>query len=123
MKCNMEINLININEIHIAEIISDDIVIKSTQDALDLMADCRYQGAEKIIIREKNIIPEFFDLKTGIAGEILQKFTTYRVQLAIVGDYSKYTSKSLRDFIYESNKHGRISFVNTVEEAKEKLLK
>jgi hypothetical protein len=123
MKCNMEKNLININETHIAEIISDKIVIKSTQDALDLMADCRYQGAGKIIIYEKNIIPEFFDLKTGIAGEILQKFTTYRVQLAIVGDYSKYTSKRLRDFIYESNKYGRICFVNSKEEAKEKLMK
>jgi len=119
----MEINIININETHIAEIVSDDLVIKSTQDALGLMADCRYQGAGKIIIHEKNIIPEFFDLKTGIAGEILQKFTTYIVQLAIVGDYSKYTSKSLRDFIYESNKHGRINFVNTIEEAKEKLMK
>ena len=119
----MKINIININEIHIAEIISDDIVIKSTQDVLDLMADCRYQGAGKIIIHEKNIIPEFFDLKTGIAGEVLQKFTTYRVQLAIVGDYLNYTSKSLRDFIYESNKHGRISFVNTVEEAKEQMMK
>jgi hypothetical protein len=122
LRNNMEINIITINENHIAEIISDDLVITSTQHALDLMADCRYQGAEKIIIHEKNIIPEFFDLKTGIAGEILQKFTTYRVQLAIVGDYSKYTSKSLQDFIYESNKHGRISFVNTVEEAKEKIV-
>jgi hypothetical protein len=56
-------------------------------------------------------------LRTGKAGEILQKFSNYRVQLAIVGDYSKYNSKSLTDFIYESNKGRNINFVNSMEEA------
>jgi len=62
-------------------------------------------------------------LKTGLAGEILQKFSNYYVELAIVGDFSKYSSKNLQDFIYESNKVGRINFVSSVEEAKEALLK
>jgi hypothetical protein len=117
----MEIQISQINGIGIAEIISEDIVIKETQDALDIMADSNYQGAWKIIIHQKNIIPDFFDLKTGIAGDILQKFSTYNVQLAIIGDFSKYSSKSLKDFIFESNKHGRINFVNSIEEAKERL--
>ena len=58
-----------------------------------------------------------------MAGEILQKFTTYRVELAIIGDFSKYPGKSIRDFIYESNRYGRINFVNSREEAIEKLTK
>lgn len=33
-----------------------------------------------------------------------------------------YSSKSLRDFIFESNKYGRINFVNSIEEAKDKLI-
>lgn len=117
----MKIEIININKILIAEVISEEIIINETQDALDLMAECNYQGSIKIIIHKKNIISDFFDLKTGIAGEILQKFSTYKVQLAIVGDFSRYTSKSLRDFILESNKHGHINFVSSVEKAKEKL--
>jgi hypothetical protein len=119
----MEISFIEVNEIKIAEIISEAVLIKKTQDALDIMADCNYQGSWKIILHQKNIIADFFDLKTGIAGDILQKFSTYNVQLAIVGDFSKYTSKSLRDFIFESNRLGRISFVNSAEEAKVRLLK
>jgi hypothetical protein len=119
----MKINLLDINGICIAEVISSSVEIRNVQDALDIMANCGYQGAGKIIIHEKNIDPDFFDLKTGIAGEILQKFSNYQVQLAIVGDYSKYPSKSLRDFIYESNKIGRISFVNSVEEAMGRLAK
>jgi hypothetical protein len=119
----MKINLLNINEICIAEIIADGFVINNTQNALDIMANCDYQGARKIVIYEKNIIPSFFDLKTGIAGDILQKFTNYQVQVAIIGDFSKYESKSLRDFIYESNKHRQINFVNSIEEAIERLIK
>jgi len=117
----MKIEIIKINGINIAEIISDKVVINETQDAVDLMADLSYDGSYKIILHEKNINPIFFDLRSGIAGDILQKFSTYRVQLAIVGDYSKYSSKSLKDFIFESNKHGHINFVDTVEEARERL--
>jgi hypothetical protein len=97
------------------------LVLNNHHDALDLLANCGYQGAEKIIIHEENLTPAFFDLKTGIAGEMLQKFSTYRMQLAIVGNFSKYTSKSLRDFIYESNKGKTISFVTSIAEAEQKL--
>ena len=67
--------------------------------------------------------PAFFELKNGMAGEILQKFSNYRVRLAIVGDFSRYTSKSINDFILESNKTGHINFVPTVTEALLKLSK
>jgi hypothetical protein len=62
-------------------------------------------------------------LKSGIAGEILQKFSTYNFRLAIVGTFSEVQSKSLRDFIYESNKYGRINFVGSHDEAFERLMK
>lgn len=105
----------------IAEVVSDSIIIESVQEALDIMADCSYQGADKMIWYEENIIPDFFDLKTCLAGDILQKFSNYRMKLAIVGEFSKYTSKSLRDFIYESNKGGSTIFVKSLPEALEKL--
>ena len=117
----MEIDIIEINRSNIAVLKSLGVLIQETQDALDLMAEAGYLNSHKIIIKEDQVTPEFFDLKTGIAGEILQKFSTYNVQLAIIGDFSKYNSKSLRDFIFESNKYGRINFVSSFEEAKEKL--
>jgi len=119
----MRIEISELKGIILAEIISGKPEITDPQDALDIMANCRYQGADGIIIHEQNITPGFFDLKTGIAGEVLQKFSTYQVKLAIVGDFSKYTGKSLRDFIYESNKTGRINFVSSVDQAKEALVR
>ena len=94
-----------------AEIITDKVILRSTEDGLDLLGNLYYQGFDKIIIHEKNITPEFFDLKTKIAGEILQKFAQYQMPLIIVGDFSKYQSKSLNDFIFESNKSKQINFI------------
>lgn len=105
------------NKIKIAEIISDEIIINSTQDGLDLLGNLYYQEFDKVIINKSNITPAFFDLKNGIAGEILQKFSNYRFRLAIVGDFSKYKSKSLNDFIFESNKGRQINFVPSQSEA------
>jgi len=114
-------NIIEGNNGGIAEVISDKLLISEVQDALDLMAECDYRGARRIIIKKENIIPDFFDLKTGIAGEILQRFSTYDMRLAILGDFSKYESRALRDFIYESNKAGRILFVPDRKVALERL--
>lgn len=107
----------------IAEVISDELLIRNPEEGLQLMVDLCYQDFFKIIIHEKNITPEFFDLKTGIAGEILQKFSTYRVQLVIVGEFSKYPGKSLQDFIYESNKGRQVNFLDSLELAVERLSK
>lgn len=114
----MKIETISINDIKIAEVTSEDtIVINTTSDGLNLLGNLYYQGFDKIIIHEKNITPDFFDLKNGIAGEILQKFSNYRVRLVIVGDFSKYTGKSINDFMYESNKGRQINFMASQLEA------
>ncbi len=105
----------------IAEVSSENLLINSSEDGLQLLVDLYYQDFDKIIVFERNITPIFFDLKTGLAGEILQKFSNFRVQLVIVGDFHKYPGRSIRDFIFESNKGRSINFLSTVEEAKARL--
>lgn len=117
----MEIDIIEVNGKSIAVLRSLGVLIKEAQDALDLLAEASYLNSHKIIIKENHVTPAFFELKSGIAEEILQKFSTNNVQLAIIGDFSKFMGKSLRDFMFESNKYGRINFVSSFEEAKEKL--
>lgn len=106
-----------INTSEIAEVISDQIIIHSTEDALNVMGTIYYQGFDKIILYQKDLTPAFFDLKNKIAGDILQKFSNYRIQLAIIGDFSTFTSKSLKDFIFESNQGKQVNFVATLEDA------
>ena len=112
----MEIKIHTIDDRKIAEIISDDIVLQSVEDAVDLIGNMSYQGFDKLIIHEENMISDFFELKNKIAGNILQKFSQYSMPLAIIGDFEKYESKSLNDFIFESNKGKQINFVTTIED-------
>jgi hypothetical protein len=105
----------------IAEFISDNIVINTSQDALDLMAIAFEKGIRKIILHENIMHPDFFRLKSGLAGEVIQKFVNYQIKLAIVGDFNKYNSKSLKSFIYESNNGNQFFFVSDINEALERL--
>lgn len=97
--------------------------IHSVEDALDLMANARYLGnSNHLVCFKESLHEDFFDLKTRLAGDILQKFSNYNVCLAIVGDFSMYTSKALKDFIHESNKGKRVCWVSNLEEALAALL-
>ena len=59
----MEIKEHQINSIKIAEVISNEIIIKSAEDGLDLLGNLYYQGFDSIIIHEQNITPIFFRFK------------------------------------------------------------
>lgn len=113
----MEIKTDQTNNLTIAEIISQNIIITTVEDGTDLVGNLYYQGFDKVVLYEKNITPSFFDLKTRMAGEILQKFSNYKIRLAIVGDFDKYESKSLNDFIFESNKGNTVNFVKLANDA------
>ena len=120
----MTIQTVEQNNILCAVINSDEKVFTDAQSALDVLMTAKYNvGTKNIIIDKKLIVEDFFILSTGLAGEILQKYTNYGGRIAIYGDYSRYTSKPLRDFIYESNKGKSVFFVATKEEAIEMLTK
>lgn len=101
----------------IAELVTGTVIISSPGDILDIMGDIGYQGCAKLILHAADLSAEFFDLRTGLAGEVLQKFSNYRMQLAIVGDFSHLESRSWRDFIRESNRGRTVSFLPTLDEA------
>jgi hypothetical protein len=108
----------NLKSGQVAELVPDSANITNVDDILQLMVDAGYsQSAHGMIIQAKSLPADFFELKSGIAGEILQKFSNYRMKLCIIGDFSVIKSKSLRDFIRESNNRKTISFVSTLNEA------
>ncbi len=118
----MEITVKTHRGIQYAVVSADEPLITDTQSALDLMVTVRYESEVTRIAIDKKLIAEpFFALSSGLAGEVLQKFVNYRVKLAIIGDFSGYTSKPLRDFIYESNQGRHVFFVGSEAEAAEKL--
>jgi len=119
----MEIEIVRHQNMAVAKIHTNQVLLKNEQDAVELIANCRYQGADKIILKADQIHPDFFKLKTRLAGDTLQKFTNYQCHLAIIGDFEIIHSNSLRDFIRESNRAGRINFVRDEKAALESLLR
>ena len=114
----MKRRIIESGGIRIVVIESDALVITDAQSALDLLVTAQYEDeCSRIAIPKEAIIEDFFKLSTGIAGEVLQKVSNYRKRLAIIGDFTSYSSKPLHDFIYECNNGNCVSFVKTEQEA------
>lgn len=82
-------------------------------DALDLMGETYGTGADMIVVPVSRLAPEFFDLSTRLAGGFFQKMQNYRMRLVIFGDIEPHLqrSKSLRDFVGETNRMGHHLFV------------
>ncbi|MDG9702991.1 DUF4180 domain-containing protein [Streptomyces sp. DH37] len=93
------------------------------REALDLIGDAGYQGARWVAVPAGRLDEDFFRLRTGVAGEIVQKFANYRLGLAVVGDVSARTaaSASLRDFVRECDRGRQTWFVANEAELAERL--
>ena len=91
--------------------------IKSVDDIMNFFGDFYANNCVGVVIHKDVLDESFFDLKTGLAGEILQKFTNYNIKLAIIGDFSNIKSRSLKDFIRESNEFQFVNFVESAEKA------
>lgn len=97
--------------------------IENAPSATDVIGEALGERAELVAIPTERLAPEFFDLKTGVAGDIAQKFVNYQVRLAIVGDISDRVeaSNSLRDWVAESNQGAALWFCPTFDNLRERL--
>lgn len=111
--------ILNTNKGKIAILNNNNLIINNAQDFLDIMANA---NCGTIVLNKENFLPTFYDLKTGLAGEILQKVSNYRKRLVILGDFENIVSESLKAFIIESNRRGQVIFAKDLEKA-EVLLK
>lgn len=88
-----------------------DVRICCVQDALDLMASVRYEtDCVGLFLDRSSFCGEFFDLGSGLLGEVLQKFVNYGFRLVILGDFGDLSSKAWVDFIRESNRGDHVGF-------------
>jgi len=79
----MEIEILTIGDMRVTLLKSPGVVISGVDDALDLMGEASYRESYRIIVHKDQMTDAFFDLKTGIAGEILQKFSTYKSAISL----------------------------------------
>lgn len=106
------------NKVKVVRIEDEGTIISDEQSAIDIFMTVAYEtGENRFIISKENLTEDFFNLSNKIAGGILQKLINYRMKLAIIGDFSNYNSKALKDFIYECNSRNDIFFVENESKA------
>ena len=93
-----------------------DIAIRSSNDISDALGACL--GSDGLILAESNLAPEFFDLRTGLAGELFQKFINYKVRIAIVLPDPEAYGERFSQLAYEHASHGMIRFFRSENEGK-----
>ncbi len=84
--------------------------LSSERDILDLMGLFGDVGANLLLVSNGALHPDFFDLSTGLAGEISIKLSTYRVKTAIVVDLESIPSLRFREWAGECNRGREICF-------------
>lgn len=97
--------------------------LASEQDAVDLIGEAMYSGAQMILVPVERLAEDFFQLKTGLAGQFIQKFVTYRQRLVVLGDISEHiaSSRALRDYVYETNRGDQVWFMANMQELDQRL--
>lgn len=101
----------------VVEIAEPATCILRPQDMLDAMAWGGEQNTNLFLLKEEHFPPAFYDLKTGFAGEVLQKLTNYGCRLAIVGSFAAVRSERFRELMREANKGRQVRFAATRDEA------
>ncbi|MFC8074622.1 DUF4180 domain-containing protein [Streptomyces sp. NPDC057307] len=115
--------LVEHHGVHVLVCGADGASIGSVQDALDQLVGAAYEGAELVAVPAGRFDDSFYDLSSGLAGEILQKFANYRLRLAVVGDISRHllASSALPDLVREGNRGRDIWFVTDIDELTARL--
>jgi hypothetical protein len=115
--------LVHLHGVPVLECAPDGEKLRGAGDVLDVIGTAIGHGAELVLLPTERLPDDFFTLRTGLAGEIAQKFVNYRIRLVILGDISHHVAKSsaLGAFVSESSRGGQLWFVPTKEELDEKL--
>ena|SRR5215208_7989375 len=92
------------------------ISIRSFGDIPDALGACI--GAAGLILTENDLAKEFFDLRSGLAGELFQKFINYKLRVAIVLPDPEAYGERFTELAYEHASHNIIRFVRSKDEAK-----
>jgi hypothetical protein len=85
-------------------------IVASGNDVLDLLANSEHYQSQKLLLDQAHLAPAFFDLSSGLAGEIFLKLTNYRVKTAVVADLAAIPSERFHELVYECNKGRQINF-------------
>lgn len=101
---------------------SVEVPLGTEQDALDLIAVCMEKGTHRLLLHSEVLSDDFFRLKTGLAGTVLQKFMNYHIKVAVLVTSELKIMGKFKELLAESNKGNDFRVFNNKDEAENWLL-
>lgn len=97
--------------------------LAAERDVTDLIGQALGEQVDLVVIPAGRLADEFFTLRSGFAGTVVQKFVNYRLRLAVLGDIGAHVERStaLRDFVTESNRGRQLWFLPTWHDLEARL--
>ena len=97
--------------------------LAADRDVTDLFGELWEHKPDVVVVPADRLTADFFELRTRVAGEIMQKFANYRLRLVVLGDISDRVaaSTSLAALVRESNQGKHIWFLPTLDDLTERL--
>jgi hypothetical protein len=71
-----------------------------------------------LVLDEKDLNPDFFDLKTGLAGQVVQKFVSYRTKLAVIVRNPSEHGGRFGELMHEHRIHPLVRFFSAEQAAR-----
>src|SRR6185369_753328 len=107
----------------VVELAREGTPLQDDRDAVDAIAAVSMHDSDIVVIPAERLAEDFFRLRTGTAGQVIQKFLTYRLRLVIMGNISRHLqlSAALRAVVYECNAGSHVWFVADLDELQQRL--
>lgn len=104
------------------ECTSAETSLRTEQDALDLITACLENNTHRLLLHAEALSDDFFKLKTGLAGQVLQKFINYHVKVAVIITSELKISERFKELVGETNKGNEFRVYSSIDEAELWLL-
>ncbi|MDH2269275.1 MULTISPECIES: DUF4180 domain-containing protein [Serratia] len=98
-------------------------LLKDENDVSLFIAPAFEHNAGMIALPINRLDAAFFQLRSGIAGAVLQTFINYRLRVALLGAVSPWLTQSntLQDFVREANRGEQVWFLPSLAELEQRL--
>jgi hypothetical protein len=97
-------------------------LMQTAGDILLLLEECANNDADLVMLYQENLPPRFFDLKTGEAGEILQKLRNYHIKMAVILTGEIAVTGRFAEMVTEEKRGRDFAVFNDKQEAEKWLL-
>jgi hypothetical protein len=118
----MNYKIIETNNKKYIELFSTISPLNTENDALDLIALCGEADTNLLLLHHSTLSDDFFKLRTGVAGKVIQKFVNYHVKVAAVIPEEIIFKGKFKDMVIEANRNNHFRIYENKIDAEKWLL-